>query len=156
MNRRNFLKAAGANVGALAISGPGVLGATARSQAPAIRSAAGNSLAADVAVVGAGVFGGWTALCLREMGLSVVLIDQYGPGNSKSSSGGEVRGMRASYGDREHYTRWAIAAMEQWKIREAEFGTKLYFESGVTGGESRADTTGHRVARRFRQAEVSV
>ena len=110
-----------------------MLGATARSQAPVIRSAAGNSLTADVAVVGAGVFGGWTALCLREMGLSVVLIDQYGPGNSKSSSGGEVRGMRAAYGDREHYTRWAIAAMEQWKIREAEFGTKLYFESGYWG-----------------------
>ena len=69
MNRRNFLKAAGANAGALAISGPGVLGATARAQAPAIRPAAGNSLTADVAVIGAGVFGGWTALCLREMGL---------------------------------------------------------------------------------------
>jgi glycine/D-amino acid oxidase-like deaminating enzyme len=84
-----------------------------------------------VAVVGAGVFGGWTALCLREMGLSVVMVDQYGPGNSKSSSGGEVRGMRANYNERDYYTRWAIAAMEQWKIREAEFGTKLYFESGV-------------------------
>ena len=133
MNRRNFLKAAGANAGALAISGPGAMGATVLAQAPAIRTAAGNSLTADVAVIGAGVFGGWTALCLREMGHSVVLIDQYGPGNSKSSSGGEVRGMRANYGDREYYTRWAIAAMEQWKIREAEFGTKLYFESGVLG-----------------------
>src|SRR5262245_46895790 len=133
MNRRNFLKAAAANGGALAISGPGLFGATARAQAPAIRTGTGNSLTADVAVIGAGVFGGWTALSLREMGHSVVLIDQYGPGNSKSSSGGEVRGMRAGYGDREYYTRWAIAAMEQWKIREAEFGTKLYFESGVLG-----------------------
>ena len=133
MNRRNFLKAAGANVGALAISGPDAIGATGRAQAPAVRPAVGTSLTADVAVIGAGVFGGWTALSLREMGLSVVLIDQYGPGNSKSSSGGEVRGMRAAYGDREYYTRWAIAAMEQWKIREAEFGTKLYFESGVLG-----------------------
>jgi glycine/D-amino acid oxidase-like deaminating enzyme len=132
MNRRNFLKAAGANAGALAISGTSALGATAH-QAVAVRPATGNSLTADVAVIGAGVFGGWTALSLREMGLSVVLIDQYGPGNSKSSSGGEVRGMRANYGDREYYTRWAIAAMEQWKIREAEFGTKLYFESGVLG-----------------------
>src|SRR5262245_3534755 len=131
MNRRDFLKTAAANAGALAISGPSVLGAAGSAQAPAIRMAAGNSLTADVAVIGAGVFGGWTALCLREMGHSVVLIDQYGPGNSKSSSGGEVRGMRANYGDREYYTRWAIAAMEQWKMREAEFGTKLYFESGV-------------------------
>lgn len=133
MNRRNFLKTAGANAAALAISGPGVLSATGRSQAPAIHTDAGNSLTADVAVIGAGVFGGWTALTLREMGHSVVLIDQYGPGNSKSSSGGDVRGMRAGYGDREYYTRWAIAAMEQWRMREAEFGTKLYFESGVLG-----------------------
>jgi glycine/D-amino acid oxidase-like deaminating enzyme len=133
MNRRNFLKAAGANAGALAISGRAALGATGLARAAAIRTSAGNSLTPDVAVIGAGVFGGWTALCLREMGHSVVLIDQYGPGNSKSSSGGEVRGMRAGYGDREYYTRWAIAAIEQWKIREAEFGTKLYFESGVLG-----------------------
>jgi sarcosine oxidase len=133
MNRRSFLKAVGANAGVLAISGARVLDATAGFQAPAIRPGSGNHLTADVAVVGAGVFGGWTALSLREMGLSVVLIDQYGPGNSKSSSGGEVRGMRANYGDREYYTRWAIAAMEQWKIREAEFGTKLYYESGVLG-----------------------
>jgi len=133
MNRRDFLKAAAANAGALAVSGSGAAGTPVFAQAPATRTTAANSLTADVAVVGAGVFGGWTALCLREMGLSVVLIDQYGPGNSKSSSGGEVRGMRAHYGDREYYTRWAIAAMEQWKIREAEFGTKLYFESGVLG-----------------------
>jgi glycine/D-amino acid oxidase-like deaminating enzyme len=64
------------------------------------------------------------------MGLSVVMIDQYGPGNPKSSSGGEVRGMRATYGDREHYSRWAIEAMERWKVREAEFGTRLFYQCG--------------------------
>jgi hypothetical protein len=31
------------------------------------------------------------------------------------------------------YTRWAIAAMEQWKIREAEFGTKLYLSLAYWG-----------------------
>jgi hypothetical protein len=65
MNRRNFLKAAGANAGALAISGPAALGAIGRAQAPALRPGAGSSLTADVAVIGAGVFGGWTALSLR-------------------------------------------------------------------------------------------
>lgn len=133
MNRRTFLRAASAHAGALTIAGLGHSASGLRAQAPAVRTAGGSTLTADVAVVGAGVFGGWTALRLRELGHSVVLIDQYGPGNSKSSSGGEVRGMRAAYGDREYYTRWAIAAMEQWKIREAEFGTKLYFESGVLG-----------------------
>jgi sarcosine oxidase len=133
MHRRNFLKAAAGSAGALALCRPGGLGTTAFAQAPAMRTSSASSLTADVAVVGAGVFGGWTSLCLREMGLSVVLIDQYGPGNSKSSSGGEVRGMRAHYGDREYYTRWAIAAMDQWKMRGAEFGTQLYFESGFLG-----------------------
>ena len=71
MNRRNFLKAAGANVGALAISGPDAPGATGRAQGPALRPAVANRLTADVAVIGAGVFGGWTALSIREMGLSV-------------------------------------------------------------------------------------
>ena len=131
MNRRNFLKAAGVNAAALAMSRPAALSAIA-TQVPG-SGTAGSSLTADVAVIGAGVFGGWTALSLRELGLSVVLIDQYGPGNSKSSSGGDVRGMRVGYGDREYYTRWAIAAIQQWKVREAEFGTRLYFESGVLG-----------------------
>jgi sarcosine oxidase len=133
MNRRKFLATAGVSAGVFAAHGTRSWGATSLAQAPAIRPATGNTISADVAVIGAGVFGGWTALSLQEMGHSVVLIDQYGPGNSKSSSGGEVRGMRANYGDREYFTRWAIAAMEQWKRRGAEFGTQLYFESGVLG-----------------------
>ena len=97
MNRRTFLKTAGANAGTLAIGGSAVWHAAAGAQGPQSQPAAslGNSVTADIAIVGAGVFGGWTALYLREMGLSVVMIDQYGPGNSKSSSGGEIRGMRA-------------------------------------------------------------
>ena len=123
---------AGASAGSLAIGGSAWLNGAAGVDGPQAQPAAamGNSVTADVAIVGAGVFGGWTALYLREMGLSVVLIDQYGPGNSKSSSGGEVRGMRATYGDQEHYSRWAMTAMELWKIREAEFGTKLLYQCG--------------------------
>ncbi|MCZ2148853.1 MAG: FAD-dependent oxidoreductase [Bryobacterales bacterium] len=41
----------------------------------------------DVAVFGSGVFGAWVALWLRRAGASVVLLDPYGPGNSRSSSG---------------------------------------------------------------------
>jgi sarcosine oxidase len=132
MNRRTFLKTAGANAGTLAIGGGAVLNAVEAIQSPVSQSApaARTNVTADVAIVGAGVFGGWTALHLREMGLSVVMIDQYGPGNAKSSSGGDVRGMRATYGDQEHYTRWAMRAMELWKIREAEFGTKLFYQCG--------------------------
>ena len=48
-----------------------------------------------VVVVGAGAFGGWTALYLREMGVNVTLVDAYGAGNARASSGGETRSCSA-------------------------------------------------------------
>jgi sarcosine oxidase len=56
------------------------------------------------------------------MGHSVTLIDQYGPGNSRATSGGESRQIRAVYGEREIYTRWVLEAFERWQAREAEWG----------------------------------
>ena len=35
----------------------------------------------DVVVIGAGAFGAWTALTLRERGATVTLLDAYGPGH---------------------------------------------------------------------------
>jgi glycine/D-amino acid oxidase-like deaminating enzyme len=84
----------------------------------------------DVVVIGAGAFGGWTALCLRELGASVTLLDAYGPGNSRASSGGETRQIRAGYEDRELYTRWVLTAFERWKAREQEWGRRLFYETG--------------------------
>ena len=89
------------------------------------------SAAADVAVIGAGAFGGWTALYLREMGLSVVLIDAYGPGNARAASGGETRQIRAGYGEREIYTRWVMEAFDRWDARQAEWGGQpLFYRTG--------------------------
>src|SRR3546814_5922790 len=59
----------------------------------------------DVVVIGAGAFGGWTALSLREAGAKVTLVDAYGPGNPRASSGDESRLLRLSYGGREIYTK---------------------------------------------------
>lgn len=53
-----------------------------------------------VIVVGAGAFGGWTALALLRAGMRVTLIDAWGAGNARASSGGETRVIRAVYGDR--------------------------------------------------------
>src|SRR5438105_9247747 len=50
----------------------------------------------QVVVVGASAFGGWTALCLLRRGASVALIDNWGPGNSRASSGGETRVIRGT------------------------------------------------------------
>ena len=119
VNRRKFLKTASGGVGALAFGDP----LLARRQTAANRNA-------EIVVVGAGAFGGWTALYLREMGFTVTLIDQYGPGNSRATSGGESRQIRAAYGEREIYTRWVLEAFGRWKARETEWGRKLFFETG--------------------------
>jgi len=68
----------------------------------------------DVVVIGAGVFGAWTALHLRRSGRTVALVDIYGAGNSRSSSGGESRILRMGYGTDEIYTRWAMRSRELW------------------------------------------
>ena len=84
----------------------------------------------EIVVIGAGAFGGWAALYLRELGHSVLLIDAYGPGNSRASSGGETRQIRAGYGDRVLYTRWAKEALVRWKARQEEWGTTLFLQTG--------------------------
>ena len=106
LNRRRFLKTASAGVGTLALGPDRLFGQ--RSTNPTV----------EIVVVGAGAFGGWTALYLREMGFAVTMVDQYGPGNSRATSGGESRQIRAGYGDRELYTRWVLQAFERWKARE--------------------------------------
>lgn len=85
----------------------------------------------DVAVVGAGVFGAWTALLLRRSGRRVILIDQYGAGNSRSSSGGESRIIRMGYGEDEIYTRSAQRSLNCWLEFEAETGEQIFHKTGV-------------------------
>jgi glycine/D-amino acid oxidase-like deaminating enzyme len=69
----------------------------------------------DVAIIGAGVFGAWTAYQLRAAGANVVLIDAYGPGNNRASSGGESRIIRMGYGPDEIYTRSAQRSLTLWR-----------------------------------------
>ena len=68
----------------------------------------------DVAVIGSGVFGAWTAYQLQQSSAEVVLIDAYGPGNSRSSSGGESRIIRIGYGPDEIYSRTAARSLQLW------------------------------------------
>src|SRR3954466_3337101 len=72
-------------------------------------------MAQHVAVVGAGVFGAWTAWHLRRGGAAVTLVDAWGPGHSRSSSGGESRIIRMGYGADEIYTRMAMRSLEAWR-----------------------------------------
>lgn len=84
-----------------------------------------------IVVVGAGAFGGWTALYLRRGGARVTLLDAWGPGNSRASSGGETRVIRATYGPRAVYTRMAARALVLWKEHEKRWRRQLYHGIGV-------------------------
>ena len=82
----------------------------------------------DVAVIGAGVFGAWTAYLLRRDGAKVLLVDAYGPGNSRASSGGESRIIRLGYGPDEIYTRSAQRSLTLWQQLFAESGASALFQ----------------------------
>ena len=85
----------------------------------------------DVAVIGAGVFGAWTAYQLQRTRKRVVLIDAHGPGNSRSSSGDESRIIRMGYGADEIYTRSAQRALRLWQELFARIDQRLFHRTGV-------------------------
>jgi len=84
----------------------------------------------DVAVIGAGVFGAWSAYQLRLSGASVLLLDAYGPGNSRASSGGESRIIRLGYGPDEIYSRSAQRSFTLWQ-QLSEKTSPLFEKTGV-------------------------
>src|SRR5690349_12524561 len=124
--RRDFIKVAGAGAGALLLGGT----AAANAETPnpkatrAVRSASASS---EFVVIGSGLWGSFTAMNLQAMGNKVTLVDIYGPGNSRQTSGDESRGVRSSYGDRpgeqgEVWMLWAREAMTKWKAFDDEYG----------------------------------
>jgi monomeric sarcosine oxidase len=117
--RREFVRTAGA--GAL---GATLLPAHLRAQAPGLSG----GKVYDVAVIGAGVFGAWIAYDLREAGRRVALLDAYGPGNARSSSGGQTRVIRMGYGDQEIYTRWSMRSLDRWKSLFGQAGRASFFQ----------------------------
>jgi glycine/D-amino acid oxidase-like deaminating enzyme len=84
-----------------------------------------------IAVIGAGAFGGWTALQLLERGARVTLLDAWGPGNSRASSGGETRIMRGTYGPTQPYTALAARALTLWTKYEQRWKRKFLHRVGV-------------------------
>ena len=83
-----------------------------------------------MAVVGAGPFGGWTALWLQRAGAHVTLVDAWGPGNPRASSGGESRVIRGTYGPNRIYTEWVARALEVWRESERLWDERLYRRTG--------------------------
>jgi glycine/D-amino acid oxidase-like deaminating enzyme len=115
VSRRSLLLGAGG----AAVSAPALVRAQSRGSSP------------RVAVIGAGVFGTWTAEQLRRRGAKAELIDAWGPGHSRSSSGGESRMTRAGYGKDAIYTRMATASLAEWKGLSQASGLPIFHEHGV-------------------------
>jgi sarcosine oxidase len=85
----------------------------------------------DVVVVGAGVMGAWTALCARRAGAHVLLLDAFGAGNSRATSGDESRIIRSSHGEDAFYAVWSRRALPAWRALSEATGQTLFLPTGV-------------------------
>jgi len=95
----------------------------------------------DVVVIGAGVFGSWTALHLAKRKQRVLLVEAYGPAHTRASSGGETRIIRMSYGADDIYTRWSQNSLSQWKELFSTKAEKLFQQTGVLWLSEDGDST---------------
>jgi glycine/D-amino acid oxidase-like deaminating enzyme len=92
------------------------------------------------AVIGAGAFGGWTALHLLRSGWKVTLVDPWGPGHSRSSSGGETRVIRGSYGPNGIYTQLVARSLPIWRENERRWNARLFHANGALWMAAQDDT----------------
>ena len=84
-----------------------------------------------IIVVGAGAFGGWTALSLLRAGAGVTLIDAWGAGHSRSSSGDETRLIRTMYDGDRVYIDLVVRSFALWRDAEASWGRKVFCRTGA-------------------------
>lgn len=91
----------------------------------------GLSKRAHVVVIGAGAFGGWSALWLLRKGLQVTLVDAWGAGNARGSSGDETRVIRSTYGNNEFYFDLNVRALQLWKEHQQLWRRQVFFNTGV-------------------------
>ena len=84
-----------------------------------------------VIVIGAGVFGTWTAWHLRQRGARVTLLDAWGPANSRSTSGDESRIIRGAYGNQPHYVELTDRSFVFWETLQAESGLPVFTRTGA-------------------------
>ena len=100
-----------------------------------VESALGSTMPAihewDTVVIGAGVFGAWTAERLRSAGQNVLLVDSWGPAHARASSGGESRMTRTAYGADAIYARMAWDSLADWKRLSAISGLPVFHPTGV-------------------------
>jgi glycine/D-amino acid oxidase-like deaminating enzyme len=93
----------------------------------------------DLVVVGAGTMGAWTALHATRGGRRTTLVDAFGAGHSRATSGDETRIIRASHGSDTFYTRWSREARDAWIALGEEVGERLFVDAGAVWFAHRDD-----------------
>lgn len=86
---------------------------------------------AHIVVLGAGAFGGWTAWHLGQAGHRVTLVDPWGPGNARASSGGDTRVLRHAYGNDLVYIDLAARSLVLFRECEQRWNTPLFERTGL-------------------------
>jgi len=87
--------------------------------------------APDLVVVGAGTMGAWTALRALEGGRRTLLLDAYGAGHSRATSGDETRIIRSSHGPDAFYSRWAREARDAWTELGSGLEKPIFVQCGA-------------------------
>lgn len=95
-------------------------------------------LQCDVAVIGGGIHGLFTAYALAKRNLSVVVCEQYEFGHLRGSSHGATRIFRLSYDDPE-YVRLALNARTLWRQVEDDAQVSLIEPNGCVDHGMAAD-----------------
>ncbi len=109
-----------------------------------------------IAVVGTGAFGGWTALFLRRAGVRVTLLDAWGPGNARASSGGETRIIRGVYGGERVYVDMVVRSLALWREHERRWGRRVYHRIGALWMYQGADAYARSTVPLLREAGLEV
>jgi glycine/D-amino acid oxidase-like deaminating enzyme len=94
---------------------------------------------ASAAIIGAGTFGSSLAWWLARTGWDVTLVDQFEPGDTRATSGGETRLIRCGHGEDALYPASAWRARSLWRELEAECGEELLEECGLAWFAHRED-----------------
>jgi glycine/D-amino acid oxidase-like deaminating enzyme len=116
------------------------MGTSLRSPVPA--AAAEVPRTADLVVVGAGAMGAWTAYWAAAGGAGpegnaggggrqVLLLDAWGTGHPRATSGDETRIIRSAHGPNRLYTTWARRAREHWRRFGEAWEAELLVQTGV-------------------------
>jgi glycine/D-amino acid oxidase-like deaminating enzyme len=84
-----------------------------------------------ITVIGAGIWGSSTAYYLRKQGAQVQLVDMWGPGNTRSGSGGASRIIRLVYGPDDIYIDLTSRSFELWAELFENNERDYYQETGL-------------------------